>query len=84
MSCRVMSRGIGAVLLNHVIARSKEAGVRLLGEFVPTERNRVMLVAYRFAGFSVTRERPDGVTVYEHTSQTVPAIPDYLDLASEF
>ncbi len=84
VSCRVMARGIGAVLLNHVIARSREAGVRLRGEFVPTDRNRVMLVAYRFAGFSLAEERPDGVAVYEHTAATVPAIPEYLDMTSEF
>ena len=83
VSCRVMSRGIGSVLLGHVIARSRAEGARLLGEFVPTERNRVMLVAYRFAGFAPLEERGDGVTVYEYRSPTVPAVPGYLDLSSE-
>lgn len=82
VSCRVMSRGIGTVLLNHVIARARDAGVRLTGEFVPTGRNRPMMVAYRFAGFTSAGER-DGVTVLEHTAAAVPALPAHLRLVSE-
>jgi FkbH-like protein len=52
MSCRVMSRGVGTVLLNHVMRLAQEAGARLEAEFVPTDRNRVMYVTYRFAGFT--------------------------------
>ncbi|WP_441247480.1 HAD-IIIC family phosphatase [Kitasatospora sp. McL0602] len=83
VSCRVMSRGTGTVLLGHVIARSKEEGVRLQGEFVPTDRNRPMQVAYRFAGFATAEERA-GVTVLEHRSATAPPLPAHLDLRSEF
>ncbi len=82
VSCRVMSRGIGTVLLNHVIAKAADAGVRLTGEFVPTGRNRPMMVAYRFAGFTSAGER-GGVTVLEHTAATVPALPGHLRLISE-
>ncbi|MFC1421549.1 HAD-IIIC family phosphatase [Streptacidiphilus cavernicola] len=53
-SCRVMSRGVGGMLLAHVVERAHTAGARLFGEFVPTDRNRQMLVAYRFAGFRQT------------------------------
>ncbi|WP_433251709.1 HAD-IIIC family phosphatase [Streptosporangium sp. CA-135522] len=51
MSCRVMSRGVGTVLLNHVMRLARDAGVRLQAEFLPNDRNRVMFVTYRFAGF---------------------------------
>lgn len=53
MSCRVLSRGVGTVLIQHVIERAHEAGRRAVAEFVPTEVNRVMLVTLRFAGFEV-------------------------------
>ncbi|MDI5966356.1 HAD-IIIC family phosphatase [Streptantibioticus silvisoli] len=86
VSCRVMARGIGAVLLGHVIARSRERGVRLRGEFVPTDRNRMMLVSYRFAGFALAEERADGVAVYEYRAApgaaAVPAVPDHLTMTS--
>ncbi|MFD9903981.1 HAD-IIIC family phosphatase [Streptomyces sp. NPDC059063] len=85
-SCRVMSRGIGGILLHHLIERSRAQGVRLVGEFVPTARNRPMLVAYRFAGFTVVSE-PDsegsGLLLLEHRGDTVPAVPGHLDLVSE-
>ena len=51
MSCRVMSRGVGTVMLNHIMRCARDAGVRLQAEFVATNKNRAMYVAYKFAGF---------------------------------
>ncbi|MGD0607254.1 MAG: HAD-IIIC family phosphatase [Streptosporangiaceae bacterium] len=51
MSCRVMSRGVGMVLLNHIMRLARDAGVALLADFVETGRNRMMQVTYAFAGF---------------------------------
>ena len=51
MSCRVLSRGVGTVLLDHVRRLAVEAGVALRADFVQTERNRMMFVTYRLAGF---------------------------------
>ena len=51
-SCRVVTLGIGSVILNWIIGRSSEAGVHLVADFRRTDRNRIMEVAYRFAGFS--------------------------------
>ncbi|MFJ3725584.1 HAD-IIIC family phosphatase [Streptomyces sp. NPDC090045] len=63
MSCRVMSRGAGAVLIDHVIARSLAAGRRPVAEFVPTAVNRQMLVTLRFAGFAVAEDTGDRLTL---------------------
>jgi len=52
MSCRTMSRGVGTVLLNHVMAGARDAGVPLRADFVETGRNRMMRVTYAFAGFT--------------------------------
>lgn len=81
-SCRVMSRGIGTVLLNHVIERAQAAGVRLFGDFVPTDRNRMMRLAYRFAGFAQVEER-DGVVVLERRPSEAAPVPAYITLNSE-
>ncbi|MBW8805756.1 MAG: HAD-IIIC family phosphatase [Catenulisporales bacterium] len=57
MSCRVMSRGVGSVLLNHVMGLAHAAGCELHADFVETGRNRMMQITYAFAGFSeISRE----------------------------
>lgn len=52
-SCRVVSFGAGAVILNWLIDQAARAGAHLAADFRPTERNRMMDIAYRFAGFAV-------------------------------
>jgi FkbH-like protein len=79
MSCRVMSRGVGTVLLHDVMRRANAAGARLLAEFVPTDRNRVMYVTYRFAGFTEQAGR-DGLHILAAPAGEVPAPPAYLRL----
>ncbi|WP_181771618.1 HAD-IIIC family phosphatase [Amycolatopsis pittospori] len=50
-SCRVVSFGAGAVILNWLTDQAARAGVHLVADFRSTERNRIMEVAYRFAGY---------------------------------
>ncbi|MFD1539465.1 HAD-IIIC family phosphatase [Nonomuraea guangzhouensis] len=51
-SCRVVPFGAGAVLLSWLTDQAALAGVHLLADFRKTDRNRMMEVAYRFAGFA--------------------------------
>lgn len=78
MSCRVMSRGVGAILMGHIMRLAKERGVRLRGEFVPTERNRMMLVAYKFSGFKEVERRADDTVIMEHDLARLPSFPEYV------
>ncbi|MFC7817153.1 HAD-IIIC family phosphatase [Streptomyces sp. NPDC057367] len=50
-SCRVVSFGTGAAILRWLTDQAHAAGVHLTADFRPTDRNRIMEVAYRFAGF---------------------------------
>ncbi|MFF7473116.1 HAD-IIIC family phosphatase [Streptomyces sp. NPDC008092] len=50
-SCRVVSFGAGSVVLNWLIDQAAAAGVHLNADFRGTARNRMMEIAYRFAGF---------------------------------
>jgi methoxymalonate biosynthesis protein len=50
-SCRVVSFGAGAAILNWLTDQAAQAGVHLLADFRATDRNRMMEIAYRFAGF---------------------------------
>lgn len=51
-SCRVVTFGAGAVLLNWLVDQAARAGVHLAADFRATDRNRMMDIAYRFAGFT--------------------------------
>jgi len=79
MSCRVMSRGVGTLLLHHVMGLAKAAGARLRAEFVPTDRNRMMYVTYKFAGFE-ERCSGGGVQLLESTLAAVPPPPRHVRL----
>jgi methoxymalonate biosynthesis protein len=50
-SCRVVSFGAGATILRWLTDQAARAGVRLVADFRATDRNRMMEIAYRFAGF---------------------------------
>lgn len=77
MSCRVMSRGVGSVMLTHILQQAKAHGVQLQAEFVPTDRNRLMNITYHFAGFTVVEER-DALQILQHDLAQVPAFPHYV------
>ncbi len=50
-SCRVVSFGTGGVLLDWLASEAARAGVHLIADFRRTDRNRMMEIAYRFAGY---------------------------------
>lgn len=79
MSCRVMSRGVGTILLHHIMRLAHEAGVSLRAEFKPTDRNRMMLMTYRFAGFKEVERRGE-VRLLESDKTDIPSPPAYVDL----
>lgn len=54
-SCRVMSFGAGAAMLNWLVDQAALAGVHIVADFLRTDRNRIMEVTYRFAGFTDDR-----------------------------
>lgn len=80
MSCRVMARGVGTILLSHILELARRAGVRLRAEFKPTDRNRMMLVTYKFGGFQEA-ERLGDLVVFEHDLRQIQPFPDYVDVA---
>jgi FkbH-like protein len=64
MSCRVMSRGVGTFLVNHLRDEARRAGVRLLAEYIPNAHNRMMYVTFKFNGFREAGRDGD-VTLFE-------------------
>jgi len=80
MSCRVMSRGVGTLLINHVLMLAREAGTHLQAEFRSNGRNRMMLVTYKFNGFK-EKERLGDVILFEHDLQQIQLHPDWVEVS---
>jgi FkbH-like protein len=51
LSCRVMARGVGRVLLSYLVNKAATNEVDLLARFVPNDKNQIMLMTYKFGGF---------------------------------
>ncbi|APO47202.1 hypothetical protein BS614_26220 [Paenibacillus xylanexedens] len=79
MSCRVMSRGIGSIIIRILIQEAQLRQVNLLADFVDTGRNRMMYVTYKFAGFS-EKNYVDDILILEHNNVTNITLPDYIQI----
>jgi FkbH-like protein len=80
MSCRVISRGVGTVMLTHIMKLAKQAGVKLRAEFISNDRNRMMYITYKFAGFREigTGETRGNAVLLENDLSTTQDFPAYL------
>lgn len=83
MSCRVISRGIGTIVMNHIMKKAFEEGVTLQAKFIPTEKNKMMLLSYTIAGFHL-KEVKDSYQILENDLKKIQEKPDYVELISEF
>lgn len=79
MSCRVMSRGVGTVLLTYLMQSAKKEGKHFSAAFRQTDRNRMMFVTYRFAGFKEVANE-DGLLTLEHNLNKINPYPSYIDV----
>jgi FkbH-like protein len=77
MSCRVMSRGVGTIMLNYIMALAKNNNVRLRSEFVSNDRNRMMYVSYKFAGFQEIEKNGD-LQILENELTRIQPFPEYV------
>jgi FkbH-like protein len=61
MSCRVLSRGVEEHTMNHVVAHARSQGVEVLvGEYLPSSKNKMVKDFFGRFGFSKTKEEADG------------------------
>jgi len=79
MSCRVMSRGVGGVLIQHIREMARQEGVALRARFVSTPRNRMMYVTYKMNAFNEIGRDGDLVEL-QNDLDRVMRIPDYVRL----
>jgi FkbH-like protein len=66
MSCRVIGRRIEDTVLQEIVDHAKRAGIhKLVGKYVPTGRNQLVVRHYEKLGFQRIEETPDGTTAWE-------------------
>ncbi|GCE29304.1 haloacid dehalogenase [Dictyobacter alpinus] len=82
MSCRVMSRGVGNVLVGHIMRMAKQAGVPLRAEFIPNNKNRMMLITYKLGGFRQIDQQGE-MLIFENDLTNIAPVPPYVTLQLE-
>ena len=74
MSCRVMSRGVGTVIINHIIKLAKENNVKL--QQICFQRSNQTGITYKFAGFTEVDEQNE-VTILENDYSNIQSFRLY-------
>lgn len=82
MSCRVMSRGVGSIMINYLKNMAKEKNVDLFAEFVPTDRNRMMYMTYKFSNFK-EYSKEDNVVLFKCDLCSYAAFPAYIEVIAD-
>jgi FkbH-like protein len=80
VSCRVISRGVGTILISYIAQLARSAGARLFAEFVANDRNRMMHVTYRLAGFKKVGDLGGGGALLEANLPCVQAFPPHMTI----
>ncbi|HEX9943928.1 MAG TPA: hypothetical protein VGG03_18090 [Thermoanaerobaculia bacterium] len=77
IACERHVQGVGTILLHHILRRARDAGVKLRAEFVSNDRNRQMLITYKFAGFKEV-ERVGELAIFENDYSALQPPPAYV------
>ena len=72
-----MSRGVGSLLLHYVMRGAHAAGVPLIAEMIPNDRNRMMFATYRLSGFAEAGQEGE-VRLLRHDLAGIPEVPPYV------
>jgi FkbH-like protein len=77
MSCRVVSRGIGAVITNYLRKVAKSSNKHLWAEFIDNNRNRMMYMTYKLNGFYEHHEK-NNIAILQNSLEDIPNTPNYI------
>lgn len=83
MSCRVMSYGVGTVLLSNILKEAKTLKKKVRADFKHTGRNRVMYVTFKFAGFKELMKDQFGLIILENDLSSIQEFPPYVNVELE-
>lgn len=77
MSCRVISRGVGTIMINHIRREAKRHDVRLRSEMICNEHNRMMYMTYKFTDFHEKKRNCNHI-IFENDLSKIPDHPEYI------
>jgi FkbH-like protein len=81
MSCRVLGRKVELAVLQELAVQATSRGItRLVGTYLPTERNRLVEEHYAKLGFAFMETRPDSATVWSLDVAAVSRDPVPMDV----
>ncbi len=86
MSCRVLGRQVEPTTLNLVAALAKELGAkRLVGEYIPTAKNRMVRDHYAKLGFTACADGPEFDGATRHRLDLAGFVPrdTFVEVAEE-
>jgi len=79
ISCRVLSRGIGSILLSYAINMAFEEGKHLFAEFLPNNKNRMMNITFKFMNF-IEHDNNGEVLILKHKMDKKYKYPEYVQV----
>ncbi len=75
MSCRVLGRKVETAVLQELLAQARARGVRrLVGWYLPTEKNKLVEDHYAKLGFALLDKQGDGSTTWELHVDSAPVV----------
>lgn len=80
MSCRVLSRSVGSVLLTYIMSEALANGKRMLADLKDTGKNRMMYVTFTFSNFREVFNDGKGTLVLENDLTNIPPWPSYINV----
>lgn len=84
LSCRVMNRGIGTIMLNEIIKTARDASLKLTADFKHTQKNRIMYITLKFANFTeCEKQNENGVSLLSNDLTVVSANPVFINIYLE-
>jgi len=82
MSCRVMTYGVGTVLLSYIMKQAKEDRKTLRADYKHTERNRMMFITFKFANFKEIGSASDNCVILENDLSMIQDYPPYINITT--
>jgi FkbH-like protein len=79
MSCRVLARGVGSILLTFILRYAKELNKEVIADFKQTDRNRMMYITYKFSNFKETSKKQNRL-LFKNDLSYIPHYPPYIKL----
>jgi len=81
MSCRVMSFGVGTVLLSYIMQEARKNGQKVRADFKHTGRNKIMYTTFKFGNFKEVLKNESDI-ILENDVSFIQDFPPYVKVTT--